>query len=60
MGASACSKPFVVQELVIATKDLITKRVRNYREKRDDNPEGTLYAVKEHDLADMHKSCDFT
>jgi len=59
MGASACSKPFVVQELVIANKDMLTKRVRNYKEHRDSEPEGTLYESKEHDLADMHKFCNF-
>lgn len=50
MGASACSKPFVVQELVIANKDMLTKRVRNYVEHRDSEPEGTLYEAKEHEL----------
>ena len=60
MGATACSRPFVVQELVIANKDMLTKRIQNYREHRDNEPDGTLYGPKEHDLADMHKFCDFT
>jgi len=59
MGASACSKPFVVQELVIANKDMLTKRVRNYKEHRNSEPDGTLYESKEQDLADMHKFCNF-
>jgi len=30
MGAIACSKPFVIQELTIISKDLISERVRKY------------------------------
>jgi len=32
MGASSCSKPFVVQELVIASKDLLVKRAQKYHD----------------------------
>jgi len=32
MGAIACSKPFVTQELVIASKELLRQRVKKHRE----------------------------
>jgi hypothetical protein len=31
MGASACTRPFVVAELVIASKKMIEKRTEEYK-----------------------------
>jgi len=61
MGASSCSKPFIVQELVIASKELLVRRANKYHELRDkQNPNEHSKIPKEHDLQDFHKFCDFS
>lgn len=49
MGATACSKPFVISELVIASKELVEKRARKY------SPAEHEYPIK-----DLPKFCDFS
>lgn len=50
MGAVSCSKPFVVQELVIVSKELVKQRAK-----------GHLEAEKgEHDISELPKQCDFS
>lgn len=52
MGASACTRPFVVAELVIASKKMIEKRTEEYKslQRREDFAE-------EEDINNLH--CDF-
>ena len=57
MGASACSKPFVVQELVISSKQLIVERAQKYHDSVKDSSNSV---TNEHDLSEMGKYCDFT
>lgn len=49
MGAIACSKPFVVQELVIISKDLLRLRAKQHAKAR--LPSGDPAQPKERDLA---------
>lgn len=53
MGASACSRPFVVAELVIQSKKLIQRRVSDYAKK-----ERSSHHVPEEDISELH--CDFS
>jgi hypothetical protein len=57
MGASACSKPHVVAELVIASKKLIEERAREYSgERHNDRSQVEVY---ERDFTELPKVCDF-
>ena len=57
MGATACSKPHVVAELVIASKDLIAERTKGYTaENHDDKKETELY---ERHVDELPTICDF-
>jgi len=53
MGAIACGKPFVVQELVVASKELLRQRAKQHR----------ALLEKEHreepDVSELPKACDF-
>mmetsp|Transcript_21056 Transcript_21056/g.32601 ORF Transcript_21056/g.32601 Transcript_21056/m.32601 type:complete len:348 (+) Transcript_21056:176-1219(+) len=57
MGASACSKPFVVQELVIASKDLVKQRAHRYLDK---GPKNERRNDDEYDISTIDKHCDFS
>jgi len=48
MGASACSKPFVVSELVIAEKELIHERSRKYNEVKNEKDSKAKLGGEEH------------
>jgi len=60
MGASSCSKPFVVQELVITAKELLVQRARKYKEARASTSSEAGLGPKEHDLSELPKYCDFS
>ena len=66
MGASSCTKPFVVQELVIAAKELIVHRAKLYHEHQRDAEASTksstnsTYGHEEHELASLSERCSFT
>lgn len=53
MGASSCSKPFVVQELVITAKELLVQRARKYKEARASTSDEL--GPKEHDISELGK-----
>lgn len=53
MGASACSRPFVVAELVVASKSLLQKRVEAYK----GNEHDWKAALPEKDIGQL--KCDF-
>jgi len=59
MGASACSKPFVVQELVIASKDLIRDRATQYKQKGANNGGIPQDHKPEYDITSLKKHCNF-
>ena len=57
MGANACSKPHVVAELVVASKNLIEERSKVYKgEKTNDKTQVELY---ERDANQLTEVCDF-
>jgi hypothetical protein len=58
MGATSCSKPFVVQELAITAKEALIQRARKYRESKTSG-EAAL-GPKERDLSEFPKACDFS
>ena len=60
MGASSCSKPFVVQELTITAKELLVQRARKYKEARASTSSEAELGPKEHDLGELPKYCDFS
>jgi hypothetical protein len=56
MGANACSKPHVVAELVIASKNLIEERSKVYREKKIDDK---TQVETEKEAGEIADHCDF-
>lgn len=55
MGASACSRPHVVAEMVIASKELIEERSREYLGEAKSHVE-----IYERDFSELPKVCDFS
>lgn len=51
MGSVGCSKPFVVQELAIISKELVHERARLHLSHQD---------KYEHDISMLPKKCDFS
>ena len=60
MGASSCSKPFVVQELVIAAKELLVQRAKHYHDLKSWGATGASVGPKERDLSELPHLCDLT
>ena len=60
MGASSCSKPFVVQELAITAKELTVQRAQKYRDLRASTSSEAYLGPKEHDLSELPRLCDFS
>ena len=60
MGASSCSKPFVVQELVIAAKELVAQRARHYHDLRTSNTSAASLGPTERDVSELDRLCDLT
>ena len=62
MGAIACSKPFVIQELTIISKDLISQRIKDYRDSHNLDNKKMLSKLggDEHQISDIDKRCDFS
>ena len=62
MGASSCTKPFVVQELVIAAKELIVHRAKLYHDSTTSTQSSTnsTYGHEEHELTSLSERCAFT
>lgn len=59
MGSSACSKPFVVQELAIVSKDLLQQRVRAYKDAKAGDARTESHLYTEHDITALGETCDF-
>lgn len=61
MGASSCTKPFVVQELVIAAKELLVHRAKLYRDSKASAKGATspTYGLEEHELTSLSERCSF-
>ena len=51
MGSVSCTKPFVVQELAIISKDLLRERAKNHLSHQD---------KQEHDISALTQKCDFS
>jgi hypothetical protein len=60
MGATACTKPFVVQELVIAAQELIVRRAKQYQSSRSTLPSDNTYGPEEHELSMITERCQFS
>jgi len=62
MGASSCSKPFVIQELLIAHKDIIDQRGKKYNEIRRSSDKAVLNQLggEEHPIENMVYNCNFS
>lgn len=59
MGASSCTKPFVVQELVIAAKELIVHRARLYHDAKGASAASLTYGLEEYELTSLTERCSF-
>ena len=57
LGASACSKPFVVQELYFGEKSLITMRAKEYHEHIEEAESAWGESLKERDLSLLASDC---
>jgi hypothetical protein len=60
MVATACSKPFVVQELAIMAKALMVERAEKYRSGPVSPEESSTGESEEHDISQLPTNCDFT
>ena len=60
LGASGCTKPFVIQELLIAAKQLIVSRSKKYTSMRSDPEQKKLLGDTEHDITDLQTNCNFS
>ena len=60
IGATACNRPFVVQELVIVSQDLMKHRVSTYLDANLHSRDSVIgLNLWEHDIKDLSSKCDF-
>jgi len=60
LGASGCSKPFVVQEMVLISKELVKKRSDRYAELKNSESSSASNGLKEHQISELAHLCDFS